>query len=77
MTTLANISNGAVHAINSAFKAKRSMDGSLSRLSTGIRTLHGNDPAGQAVAGNITTQARSADMAARNAEDGISFLQAA
>ena len=77
MTALANMSKGAINAVNSAFKARRSMNDSLSRLSTGIRTLHGNDPAGQAVASNITTQARSADVAARNAEDGISFLQAA
>ena len=66
MTALANMSKGAINAVNSAFKARRSMNDSLSRLSTGIRTLHGNDPAGQAVASNITTQARSADIAARN-----------
>ena len=77
MTSLASISDGAVYAVNSAFKAKRSMDGSLARLSTGIRTVYGKDSAGQAVASNITTQARSAEVAARNAEDGISFLQAA
>ena len=77
MPTLSTYTNGAVYAVNASAKARRTMTNSLGRLSTGIRTLNGNDPAGQSVAGNITTQARSANVAARNAEDGISFLQAA
>ena len=77
MSTLSNYASGAVYAVNAAYKANRSLTGSLARLSTGIRTLHGHDPGGQAVASNISTQARSADVAARNTEDGISFLQSA
>jgi len=77
MSTLSNYASGAVYAVNSAYKANRSLTGSLARLSTGIRTLHGHDPGGQAVASNISTQASSANVAARNTEDGISFLQAA
>ena len=77
MPSLSTYTNGAVYAVNASAKARRSLTASMGRLSTGIRTLNGNDPAGQAVASNITTQARSANVAARNAEDGISVLQAA
>ena len=77
MPTLSNYANGANYAVNSAFKARRSMNDSLARLSTGERTIHGFDPAGKAVASNLSTQARSSDIAARNSEDGISMLHAA
>ena len=77
MPSLSTYTNGAVYAVNASVQARRSLTASMGRLSTGIRTLNGNDPAGQAVASNITTQARSANVAARNAEDGISTLQAA
>ena len=63
MPTLSTYTNGAVYAVNASAKARRTMTNSLGRLSTGIRTLNGNDPAGQSVAGNITTQARSANVA--------------
>ena len=53
------------------------MTGAISRLSTGERTLHGNDPAGASVGDSMRTQSRSATVAARNAENGISFLIAA
>ncbi len=76
MPSLSTYTNGAVYAVNASAKARRTLTASMGRLSTGIRTLNGYDPAGQAVASNITTQARSANVAARNAEDGISFLQA-
>jgi flagellin len=77
MTSVRNASVGAILAGNSAFKARRSMNDSLARLSTGERTIHGFDPAGKAVASNLSTQARSSDIAARNSEDGISMLHAA
>ena len=77
MPSLSTYTNGAVYAVNASVKARRSLTASMARLSTGIRTLNGSDPAGQAVASNITTQARSANVAARNAEDGISTLHAA
>ena len=76
MPSLSTYTNGATYAVNASAKARRTLTASLGRLSTGIRTLNGNDPAGQSVASNITTQARSANVAARNAEDGISFLHA-
>ena len=77
MPTLSNYTNGAVTAVNASVKARRMMMASVDRLSTGVRTINGNDPGGTAVASNITTQARSAAVAARNAEDGISYLHAA
>ena len=77
MPSLSTYTNGAVNAVNASAHARRSLTASMGRLSTGIRTLHGNDPAGQSVASNLTTQSRSANVAARNAEDGISTLQAA
>ena len=77
MTTFSNFTIGAQSAIDSAFKARRSMTGAISRLSTGERTLHGNDPAGASVGDSMRTQSRSATVAARNAENGISFLVAA
>ena len=76
MPSLSTYTNGATYAVNASAKARRTLTASMGRLSTGIRTLNGNDPAGQSVASNITTQARSANVAARNAEDGISFLHA-
>ncbi len=76
MPSLSTYTNGAVNAVNASAHARRSLTASMGRLSTGIRTLHGNDPAGQSVASNLTTQSRSANVAARNAEDGISTLQA-
>jgi len=77
MTTFSNFSIGAQSAIDSSFKSRRSMTGAISRLSTGERTLHGNDPAGASVGDSMRTQSRSATVAARNAENGISFLVAA
>ena len=77
MTTLSNFSIGSQSAIDSSFKARRTMTGAIARLSTGERTLHGNDPAGASVGDSMRTQSRSATVAARNAENGISFLIAA
>ena len=77
MTTFSNFSIGAQSAIDSSFKSRRTMTGAISRLSTGERTLHGNDPAGASVGDSMRSQSRSATVAARNAENGISFLVAA
>ena len=77
MPSISTVTNGAQFAVDSALKSRRAMAGNIARLSTGIRTKYGNDPAGASVADSLTNQARSADMAARNAEAGISFLQTA
>ena len=60
MTTFSNFSVGAQFA------------GDIARLSTGERTIHGSDPAGASVADSMRSQARSAAVAARNSENGIS-----
>ncbi len=77
MPSITTLSRGQEFAVNSSFKAKRDMNASISRLATGIRTQGGKDPVGAAIASSVTTQSRSAFVAARNANDGISFLQAA
>ena len=74
MTTLSNFSIGSQFAADAAFKARRTMTGAIARMSTGERTMHGHDPAGASVGDSLRTQARSAFVAGRNAEDGISFL---
>ncbi len=74
MTTFSSFSVGAQFAVDSAFKSRRTMAASIARLSTGERTIHGSDPAGASVADSMRSQARSAAVAARNSENGISFL---
>ena len=77
MPSLSTYTNSAsVYAVNASVRQEIN-DRLYGRLSTGKRTINGNDPGGTAVASNITTQARSASIAARNAEDGISYLHAA
>ena len=77
MTTLSNFSIGSHFAADAAFKARRTMTGAIARMSTGERTIHGHDPAGASVGDSLRTQSRSANVAGRNSQDGISFLVAA
>jgi flagellin len=60
-----------------AQKARHQMNESIARLSTGIRSMYGGDAAGQSIANSLGAKGASFAVAARNAEDGISFLQAA
>ena len=53
------------------------MTGAIARLSTGERTIHGNDPAGASVGDSLSTQSSLATVAGRNSQNGISFLVAA
>ena len=53
------------------------MNESIARLSTGIRSMYGGDAAGQSIANSLGAKGASFAVAARNAEDGISYLQAA
>jgi len=46
-------------------------------LSTGIRSMYGGDAAGQSIANSLGAKGASFAVAARNAEDGISYLQSA
>ena len=77
MTSVSNIAIGAHLAGNAAAKARHGMNEAIGRLSTGMRGLYGGDAAGHG-AGAIQYRAegKSAYVAARAAEDGISFLQA-
>ena len=52
------------------------MNEAIARLSSGVRSMYGGDAGGASVAHALRSEGRSALMAARNVEDGISFLQA-
>lgn len=77
MPSVSNIAVGAAMAGAAATKARHQMNESIARLSTGIRSMYGGDAAGQSVANSLGAKAASFAVAARNAEDGISFLQSA
>ncbi len=77
MPSVSNIAVGAAMAGAAASKARHQMNESIARLSTGIRSMYGGDAAGQSVANSLGAKGASFAVAARNAEDGISFLQAA
>ena len=76
MTSVSNAAIGAFLAGNAAAKARHGMNEAIARLSTGVRSMYGGDAAGASVAHTLRADGRSALMAARNVEDGISFLQA-
>ncbi|MAI60774.1 MAG: hypothetical protein CMM92_07130 [Rickettsiales bacterium] len=77
MPSVSNIAVGAAMAGAAASKARHQMNESIARLSTGIRSMYGGDAAGQSVANSLGAKGASFAVAARNAEDGISYLQAA
>ncbi len=77
MPSVSNIAVGAAMAGAAATKARHQMNESIARLSTGVRSMYGGDAAGQSVANSIGAKAASFAVAARNAEDGISYLQSA
>lgn len=68
---------GTMDTVYAAQKAQFGMNKSINRLSTGIRTKFGSDPAGQSIADRLTDSAKSYSRAAKNIEDGISFTQTA
>ena len=76
MTSVSNAAVGAFLAGNAAAKARHGMNEAIARLSTGVRSMYGGDAAGASVGHTLRADGRSALMAARNVEDGISFLQA-
>lgn len=54
------------------------MDRGMQRLSSGLRINRGlDDPAGLAVSEKMRSQIRGLQVASRNAQDGVSFLQTA
>ena len=77
MPSVSNIAIGAHMAASAATKARHGMNESISRLSTGVRGMYGGDAAGQSIANSLGAKGASFAVAARNAEDGISFLQSA
>ena len=77
MPSVSNIAVGAAMAGAAASKARHQMNESIARLSTGIRSMYGGDAAGQSIANSLGARGASFAVAARNAEDGISFLQSA
>ncbi len=77
MPSVSNIAVGAAMAGAAAQKARHQMNESIARLSTGIRTMYGGDAAGQSIANSLGAKGASYAVAARNAEDGISYLQSA
>ena len=77
MTSVSNIAIGAHMAGNAAAKARHGMNEHITRLSTGMRGMYGGDAGGTGAGFQFRAEGKSAYIAARNAEDGISFLQAA
>ena len=77
MTSVSNIAIGAHMAGNAAAKARHGMNEQIARLSTGMRGMYGGDAGGTGAGFQFRAEGKSAYIAARNAEDGISFLQAA
>ncbi len=60
------------------FKANRSQNKNLEKLSTGLRINRASDDAaGLAISENLRSQVRGANQARRNAQDGISALNIA
>ena len=77
MSSLASISTGALMASNYANKSQKELNNSIARISSGKRAMRGQDPAGQGIADSLNSSSRSWNVAARNAEDGISAAQIA
>lgn len=68
----------AMRALNQMAKTNKSLDGSLEKLSTGLRINHAaDDAAGLAITQKMDTQVRGLKQANRNAMDGISLIQTA
>lgn len=75
MPSVSNISIGANIAASAASKARHGMNESIARLSTGIAAMYGGNAAGQSIGTTVNAVGKSHMMAARNNEDGISYLQ--
>jgi len=78
MALTVNTNMAAMRASNNLNNTQGSLSSTLARVSSGMRiTKAADDAAGQAVAANLSTQARSGKQAMRNANDGISVIQTA
>jgi flagellin len=78
MALTVNTNMAAMKASNTLNNTQGALSSTLARVSSGLRvTKAADDAAGQAVATNLSTQARSGRQAIRNANDGISVIQTA
>ena len=78
MALTVNTNTASLNAINNLNQTQRSLSGSYSRISSGLRiTRAADDAAGLGVAENIAAQAASGRVAMRNTNDGISVIQTA
>jgi flagellin len=78
MALTVSTNTASLNAINNLNQTQRSLSGSYSRISSGLRiTRAADDAAGLGVAENIAAQAASGRVAMRNTNDGISVIQTA
>ncbi|MFH1467206.1 MAG: flagellin [Pseudomonadota bacterium] len=78
MALTVNTNTASLNAINNLNQTQRSLAGSYSRISSGLRiTRAADDAAGLGVAESLGAQAASGRVAMRNTNDGISVIQTA
>ncbi|MCP4810556.1 MAG: flagellin FliC [Proteobacteria bacterium] len=78
MAIVVNTNTASSNAINQLNKNNRGLQDSFRRISSGLRiTKAADDAAGMGVAENLDSQVRSARVAARNTNDGISVIATA
>jgi flagellin len=78
MALTVNTNLSALRAANTLNSTQGKLSNTLSRISSGLRvTKAADDAAGQAVAQNLSTLARSGRQAIRNTNDGVSVIQTA
>lgn len=76
--SVVNTNLQATKAQNALIHTSRTLSQSMAQLSTGKRiNSAADDAAGVAISNQLTTQARSLNMAVRNTNDGISMMQTA
>ena len=78
MSLIVNTNTASINAMTSLNKTNRSLAKSFERLSSGLRISRAaDDAAGLGVAENLDNAARSAKVAMRNVNDGISVIATA
>lgn len=78
MASVVNTNVFSLQGQNALRNTNNQLQTSLERLSTGLRINSAkDDAAGLAIANRMTTQIRGSEVAARNANDGISMAQTA
>ena len=78
MSLIVNTNTASINAMTSLNKTNRSLAKSFERLSSGLRISRAaDDTAGLGVAENLDNAARSAKVAMRNVNDGISVIATA